>query len=414
MIVEVLAIGTEMLLGHIVNTNASTIGARLADAGLDHYHQTVVGDNEERIVAAIRLACSRADALIITGGLGPTKDDLTRSAVAAAAGVGLMFDEVYAEELRARWAARGWEMPESNLRQAEHPEGSVLLANPRGSAPGIEAEIDATTVFALPGVPSEMLPMLDERVIPALRSDDDGIVVSRVVRTWGESEAKIGELLGDIYDESVNPTIAFLASRGEIRVRVTAKASSPAAAAALITPVEDEVRRRLGNRVYGSDAETIEIVLLGMLRERGWTIGTAESATGGMVAERITSVPGASDVFRGSIVAYQQDIKQELLGVPSELIAGSGIVSEPVAVAMAEGAAGILGVDVAIAVTGSAGPDPQDQPVGTMVVAVRTPEVTRVKTLRRPGGREQVRMSTTTAALHLTRMLIEGVRWGNG
>ena len=414
MIVEVLAIGTEMLLGHIVNTNASTIGARLADAGLDHYHQTVVGDNEERIVAAIRLACSRADALIITGGLGPTKDDLTRSAVAAAAGVGLMFDEVYAEELRARWAARGWEMPESNLRQAEHPEGSVLLANPRGSAPGIEAEIDATTVFALPGVPSEMLPMLDEHVIPALRSDDDGIVVSRVVRTWGESEAKIGELLGDIYDESVNPTIAFLASRGEIRVRVTAKASSPAAAAALITPVEDEVRRRLGNRVYGSDAETIEIVLLGMLRERGWTIGTAESATGGMVAERITSVPGASDVFRGSIVAYQQDIKQELLGVPSELIAGSGIVSEPVAVAMAEGAAGILGVDVAIAVTGSAGPDPQDQPVGTMVIAVRTPEVTRVKTLRRPGGREQVRMSTTTAALHLTRMLIEGVRWGKG
>jgi nicotinamide-nucleotide amidase len=414
MIVEVLAIGTEMLLGHIVNTNASTIGARLADAGLDHYHQTVVGDNEERIVAAIRLACSRADALIITGGLGPTKDDLTRSAVAAAAGVGLMFDEVYAEELRARWAARGWEMPESNLRQAEHPEGSVLLANPRGSAPGIEAEIDATTVFALPGVPSEMLPMLDEHVIPALRSDDDGIVVSRVVRTWGESEAKIGELLGDIYDESVNPTIAFLASRGEIRVRVTAKASSPAAAAALITPVEDVVRRRVGNPVYGSDAETIEIVLLGMLRERGWTIGTAESATGGMVAERITSVPGASEVFRGSIVAYQQDIKQELLGVPSELIAGSGIVSEPVAVAMAEGAAGILGVDVAIAVTGSAGPDPQDQPVGTMVVAVRTPEVTRVKTLGRPGGREQVRMSTTTAALHLTRMLLEGVRWGNG
>lgn len=414
MIVEVLAIGTEMLLGHIVNTNASNIGASLADAGLDHYHQTVVGDNEGRIVAAIRLACSRADALIITGGLGPTKDDLTRSAIAAAAGVGLMFDESYAEELRARWAARGWEMPESNLRQAEHPEGSVLLANPRGSAPGVRVEIDATTVFALPGVPSEMLPMLDEHVIPALRSDDDGIVVSRVVRTWGESEAKIGELLGDIYDDSRNPTIAFLASRGEIRVRITAKAPSSAAAAALITPVEDEVRTRLGNRVYGSDAETIEIVLLGMLRERGWTVGTAESATGGMVAERITSVPGASDVFRGSVVAYHQDIKQGLLGVPSELIAGAGVVSEPVAVAMAEGAAEILDVDVAIAVTGSAGPDPQDQPVGTMVIAVRTPEATRVKTLRRPGGREQVRMSTTTAALHLARMLIEGVRWGNG
>jgi len=413
MIVEVLAIGTEMLLGQIVNTNASEIGARLADAGLDHYHQAVVGDNEQRIVAAIRLACSRADVLIITGGLGPTKDDLTRGALADAAGVPLAFDAVYADELRARWAARGWEMPESNLRQAEYPEGAALLTNPRGSAPGIRVEIDGTTVFALPGVPGEMLPMLDEHVIGTLRTDTDGVVVSRLVRTWGESEAKIGELLGDIYDDSRNPTIAFLASRGEIRVRITAKAATSGDAAALIAPVETEVRSRLGDRVYGSDADTIEVVVHRMLRERGWTIGTAESVTGGMIAERITSVPGASDVFRGSVVAYHEDAKTDLLGVAPDLIAESGVVSEPVAIAMAQGAAELLDVDVAIAITGSAGPDPQDQSVGTVVIAVRTPETTRVKTMRRPGGREQVRMSATTAALHLTRLLLEGVRWGN-
>jgi nicotinamide-nucleotide amidase len=413
MIVEVLAIGTEMLLGQIVNTNASEIGARLADAGLDHYHQAVVGDNEQRIVAAIRLACSRADVLIITGGLGPTKDDLTRGALADAAGVPLAFDAVYADELRARWAARGWEMPESNLRQAEYPEGAALLTNPRGSAPGIRVEIDGTTVFALPGVPGEMLPMLDEHVIGTLRTDTDGVVVSRLVRTWGESEAKIGELLGDIYDDSRNPTIAFLASRGEIRVRITAKAATSIDAAALIAPVETEVRSRLGDRVYGSDADTIEVVVHRMLRERGWTIGTAESVTGGMIAERITSVPGASDVFRGSVVAYHEDGKTDLLGVAPDLIAESGVVSEPVAIAMAQGAAELLDVDVAIAITGSAGPDPQDQSVGTVVIAVRTPETTRVKTMRRPGGREQVRMSATTAALHLTRLLLEGVRWGN-
>lgn len=414
MIAEVLAVGTEMLLGQIVNTNASTIGARLAEAGIDHHHQSVVGDNEGRIVAAIRLACSRADALIITGGIGPTKDDLTRQAIASAAGVGLRFDQDYADELRRRWAARGWEMPESNLRQAECPEGAALVPNPRGSAPGIQAEIDGTAVFALPGVPTEMVPMLDEHVIPALRPDEGDVVVSRLLRTWGESEARIGEMLGDLFDESRNPTIAFLASRGEIKVRLTAKAPSLDAASDLIAPVEEEVRRRLGKLVFSADADTIEVVLLQMLRERGWTIGAAESATGGMVAERITSVPGASDVFRGSIVAYHEDLKSGLLRVPAEVVARSGVVSEPVAVAMAEGAARALGVDVAIGVTGSAGPDPQGQPVGTMIVAVLTPAGTRVKTLRRPGGREQVRMSTTTAALHLARMSLQGARWGNG
>ncbi len=413
MIVEILAIGTELLLGQIVNSNATRIGERLADAGLDHFQQTVVGDNEARIAAAIDAACSRADAVILTGGLGPTKDDLTREAIARAAGVGMIFDEDQADRLRERWESSGRVMPESNLQQAERPDGSTLIANPKGTAPGIRLRIGDTWVFALPGVPAEMIPMLEDSVIPFLGDGDDSTVASRLLRTWGESESAIGERLGDLYDESANPTIAFLASGGEIKIRITAKASTRTEAAALIVPIEATIRERLGKRIFGADDDTVEVVVLRMLEERGWTLGTAESATGGLVAGRITSVPGASRVFRGSIVSYATEVKESLLGVPGDLIAEHGVVSEPVAVAMADGARGQLGADVVVAVTGSAGPDPQDQPVGTVVVAVATPEGTRVRTLRLPGDRERVRTFATTAALQLLRMSLQGVDWGS-
>ncbi|MEA2009294.1 MAG: CinA family nicotinamide mononucleotide deamidase-related protein, partial [Actinomycetota bacterium] len=262
MIVEVLAIGTELLLGQIVNSNATRIGERLADAGLDHFQQTVVGDNEARIAAAITDACSRADALIITGGLGPTKDDLTREAMAEAAGVDMIFDADQEDQLRERWTRSGRVMPESNLQQAERPKGCVLIENPKGTAPGIRCEIDDTWVFALPGVPAEMIPMLENSVIPFLRGDDDATVVSRLLRTWGESESAIGERLGDLYDASTNPTIAFLASGGEIKIRITAKAASRDEATALIAPVEATVRDRLGKRIFGVDDDTVEVVVL--------------------------------------------------------------------------------------------------------------------------------------------------------
>lgn len=415
MIVEVLAVGTELLLGQIVNRNAADIGSRLADAGLDHYHQGVVGDNRARMVAAIRLSCSRADALIITGGIGPTKDDITREALADAAGVPLRFSEAYAERLRRYWEARGREMPDSNLRQAEYPDGAELIANPKGTAPGLRVEIDGTWVFALPGVPAEMIPMLEGEVLPLLQrraGGDDAVVVSRLLRTWGESESKIGELLDDLFEELQNPTVAFLASAGEIKVRLTAKAESEAAARALIAPVERTVRERLGARVFGADDDIIETVLLRMLEERGWTLATAESATGGLIASRITSIPGASRVFRGGVVAYSTEVKRNQLGVPATTIDQHGVVSEPVAIAMANGVAAALRADVAVSVTGSAGPDPQDQPVGTVVVAVRTPGEVRAQTLRMPGDRERVRTYTTTAALHLTRLALEGASWG--
>jgi len=411
--VEIIAIGTELLLGQIVNSNAARIGERLAESGLDHYRQTVVGDNVDRMTAAILDAAARSDAVIITGGLGPTKDDLTREALARAAGESLILDNDQAVELRERWQRRGMEMPESNLQQAEKPAGAAFIENPKGTAPGIRMIVAGSEVFALPGVPAEMMWMLDNAVIPALAADGEGVVASRLLRSWGESESAIGEQLGDLYDSSENPTIAFLASAGEIKIRITAKAGSPAEAAALIAPVEAEVRERLAERIFGADDDTIEVVVLRELEVRGWTLGTAESATGGMVASRITSVPGASRVYHGSIVAYTNELKVSMLGVDPALIDEHGVVSEPVAAAMAEGARSLLGVDVAVGVTGSAGPDPLEQPMGTMAIAVATPETTLGRTLSFPGDRERIRVFASTAALQWLRMTLEGMDWAS-
>jgi nicotinamide-nucleotide amidase len=411
--VEVLAVGTELLLGQIVNSNAAEIGRRLAEAGLDHYRQVVVGDNPDRMVEALRQAAERSDAVIVTGGIGPTPDDITREAMAAVAGVDMVFDDGFAAALRRRWEERGLEMPESNLRQAEHPEGAVMIPNPKGTAPGLRLRMGDTWLIALPGVPQEMLPMLDDEVIPFLTAETggSGILVSRVIRTYGLPESRVAEMLADLFDGTGNPTMAFLASAGEIKVRLTARADDEAAAGALLDPVEAAVRARLGNRVFAVGGGSIESIVLDLVRERGWTLGTAESATGGMVAARLTGVPGASGAFVGSIVAYSAEAKQGLLEVPAELIAENGLVSEPVALAMAAGAARRLPADVTVAVTGSAGPDPLDVPVGTMVIAVRTPEDAAARTLRLPGDRERARTLATTGALHLLRLATTGAWW---
>ncbi len=405
MIVETLAVGTELLLGQITNTNAKEIAIRLAESGFTHLNQTVVGDNAGRIESAIRRAAERSDALIITGGIGPTADDITRDAVAAVAGVPLVYDKTYEQVLRDRWSRLrpGRHFPESNLRQAYRPEGAHVVVNSKGSAPGFRIRVGECWVFALPGVPAEMLGMVDGLVLPFLREEagDGRVVVSRVLRSWGMSEAKVGEELQELFDKSENPTIAFLASAGEIRIRITALAESDAAARSLIVPVENEVRDRIGGRIFGADDETIERVLRKELESRGWTIGTAESATGGLVGRRLTSLPGASETFRGSVVAYASDLKTSILGVPDATIDEHGVVSEATAEAMARGARSVLGVDVAVAVTGSAGPEPLEQPVGTMIVAVATPLCSMVRTMHLPGDRERVRTYAATAALHL-------------
>ncbi|HEX7100520.1 MAG TPA: competence/damage-inducible protein A [Acidimicrobiia bacterium] len=411
MIVEVVAVGTELLLGQIVNGNAAFIGAALAEHGFDAHHQQVVGDNLGRVADAIRTALSRADAVIITGGLGPTRDDLTREAICAATGRKMLHSESYERALEERFARLGREIPVSNFRQADYPEGSEMLANPKGTAPGIALEHGGKWIFAVPGVPEEMEYLLVQEVLPRLRhaAGLEEVLISRVLRTWGRPESWVGERLDDLF-ESTNPSIAFLASGGEIKVRITAKAETEADALAAIAPVEEEVRKRLGSAVFGVDSETIETVLFALLEGRSWTIGSAESMTAGLVAARLTALPGSSRFFRGGIVAYTEDLKQELLDVD----VSHGVVTESVAVQMAEGARSRLKVDVAIAVTGSAGPEPMEQPPGTVVIGVATPEDAAARTLTFAGDRERVRTYSTTAALQLARLAISGVWWRRG
>ena len=409
MIVETIAVGTELLLGQISNTNAATIGAALADHGMDANFGQVVGDNVERIASTIEAALSRSDAVIITGGIGPTLDDMTREAVCLATNRPMVVSEDYVDHLKNWWAERGREMPESNLRQAEHPDGAVLLMNPKGTAPGLMLKHEDKVIFCVPGVPQEMEYLLNNELIPRMLAASGGpaVVVSRLLRTWGQSESAIGELLDDLYLGSTNPSIAFLASGGEIKVRVTAKAEDREAAKSLIAPVEDEVRKRLRPWLFGADDETVDVILFNSLRDRGWTIATAESMTAGMVSAALTSVPGSSAVVRGGLVAYQSDLKQTLLGVSDV----STVVDEQTAREMALGVRSLLDADVGIAVTGSAGPDPMEQPAGTVVVAVSTPEDTRARTARMPGDRERVRTYATTTAVHLARLAVTGRWW---
>lgn len=408
MIVEILAVGTELLLGQIVNGNAATIGARLAEAGFDVNHAAMVGDNVTRCASVLALAASRSDAVIVTGGIGPTQDDLTRESMCEAFGLPMHFSEEYAAGMRERWTQSGRAMPESNLRQADFPEGAEMLPNPKGSAPGLALAVGDCLVFAVPGVPEEMQFLLEKEVMPRLlrHSGETGIVKSRVIRTWGRSESQVGEILDELFSRGANPSIAFLASGGEIKVRVTAKAADIETANAMIDPVEAEVRDLLGTSVFGVDDDTIEAVIARLLLDRDWTIGTAESATGGMVAASLTTLTGSSRYFRGSVVAYAPDLKKSLLDVTTD-----DLVTEATAIEMALGARGVLSVDVGVAVVGAAGPEPLEQPAGTMIIAVATPSMVRALTRHYPGDRERVRTYCTTAALHLVRLAITDAWW---
>lgn len=409
MIVEVVAVGTELLLGQIVNSNAATIGAALAEKGLDANFQQVVGDNLARVADSIRLASSRSDAVIITGGIGPTQDDLTREAVCDATGLAMEFSEEYADHLREWWASRGREMPESNLQQAHHPAGAELLMNPKGTAPGLVIDHEGTRIFCIPGVPAEMEYLLHHEVLPRLSpASGDGVVLqSRLLRTWGRSESDVAETLDDLYRESTNPSLAFLASAGEIKVRITAKAEDDARASSMIEPVEKEIRSRLGAAVFGVDDETIERVLLRLLNDLGYTIATAESMTGGLLAAALTSLPGSSSVVKGGLVAYDPDLKHRLLGVEDV----STVVDARTAEQMALGGRELLDADVVVSVTGSAGPEPLEKPPGAMIIGVSTPERTQAKELRMSGDRERIRTYGVTNALHLTRLALIGKWW---
>lgn len=408
--VEVVAVGTELLLGQIADTNAAWLGEQLALAGVDsHFHQAV-GDNRARIVLALRTALARGDAVIMCGGLGPTHDDITREAIAEVMNVSLQRDPAIVDRIAALFSSRGRDMPKSNERQADVPEGAVPIAQQMGTAPGLVCPVGNKVVYALPGVPYEMQEMFQRAVLPDLRrrqgeAGEGGVIVSRVVKAWGMSESGLGELLAPRIEAldaaGGNPTIALLASGIEgIKVRITAKATDAATAAAMLQSEEAHVRSLVGDAVFGVDDETMESAVAALLTVQMKSMGVAESLTGGLAAARLVNVPGASSWFRGGIVAYDSALKFSLLEVPE-----GPVVSAAAAQAMAEGARKVLGCDVALAITGVAGPEEQDgRPPGTVFVGVALGDAgTEAVEIHLPGDRERVRQYATISALDILR-----------
>jgi nicotinamide-nucleotide amidase len=406
-ICEIVAVGTELLLGQVVDTNSAWLGEQLALAGIDVHHAVKVGDNHARIVAALRQALDRADAVLVCGGLGPTQDDITRAAIAEVLGVPLVHDEAVAERIRAMFAGRGRRMPENNLLQAEVPEGATAIADPQpGTAPALVCPAGDKVVYAVPGVPREMKIIVGRAVLPDLRrrAGTTAAIVSRTLRTWGESESGLAERLAgriEALDRLGNPTIAFLASGIEgLKVRLTAKAGDEAAARELLATEEAEIRALLGPIVFGVDDDTMESVVAAALAARELTIGFAESLTGGLLASRFTDVAGVSGVFRGAVVSYATEVKFDLLEVPE-----GPVVSPQAAEAMAAGARVLLDADVGLALTGVAGPAEQDgRPVGTVYVGLAFGDDPPVSHhLRLPGERRTIRELAAISALDLLR-----------
>lgn len=379
MIVEVIAVGTELLLGQIENSNASHIGRRLAEEGLDCHYQMVVGDNLGRLTTAISTALERADAVILTGGIGPTQDDLTREAVCAVTERRMRRDEDHAAWIRQRIISAGGSPRVNQLRMADVPEGAEAMPNRTGVALGVALEHRSSLIFALPGVPAEMKPMLDEQVIPRLRARTGGlgVLMSRVIKTWGQGESAVADQLGDLF-ESANPSLAFLIKDMEVQVRITAKADDPVSADRLIGPVEKVVKDRLGDTVFGVDDDTVETKIIESLHDRGWTFGTVEEATAGQVAARIVTTVGSAALFRGAVIPP----------------AGDGPIEPPTA-------------DVLLFV-GQIEAEPADGLRSTRPVTMRvvTPNGTTKRTFRFGGDDERTRAFATIAGLHMLRIRI--------
>ena len=403
---EIITIGTELLLGHLVDTNTSTIARALADVGVDVYRETSVGDNADRIAAAIRESMGRADIAICAGGLGPTVDDMTREAVAAATGRPLVLHEPSLRYIEGRFAQFGWNMAENNRRQAMVPEGGIVLDNPHGSAPGFIVDDGAHVVITLPGPPIELKPMLVEHAVPWLlkRFNLTSIIATRVLHTLGIGESDLDARIADLFRESKNPSIAVLARPGFVDVKITAKAADRSKAAAMTVGLEAQLRERLGDSVYATDGGTLEESVGEALRKRGWSIAVAESCTGGLVGSMISSVPGASDYFRGGVIAYSNESKHDLLGVDGKLIDKFGGVSEEVAAAMAAGARERFNSTIALAITGVAGPGggTPEKPVGLVYVAVADANgPSKVREMKMPGDRIVIQRRAAIAALAL-------------
>ena len=404
--VEIVAVGTELLLGQLVDTNTAFIAAQMAESGIDVYATHAVGDNRQRIAARIRASLAETDGVITSGGLGPTVDDLTKEAVCDALGIEPEINEAALRFIEERFAFMGRVMRENNRKQALLPRGALVLENPHGTAPGFVAvREDGKFVASMPGVPGEMQPMLAERLLPWLRErlQVTSAITTRVLKTIGMAESEIDHRIGDLFSSLENPKIGVLAHGGRCDVKLMAKASSAAQAAALIAPVEAQVRERLGPVVFGADDDTLESVVAHELIARGETVALAESCTGGLVAATLAGVPGVSQALLGGVVAYDNSVKISLLNVPAAILDAHGAVSAEVAAAMATGARERFGATVAVSVTGIAGPGggTKGKPAGLVWFGVADQAGVYTQKAQFPGSRERVRQGATLAALAL-------------
>ena len=410
---EIIAVGTELLLGNIANTNAQELSEALAGLGINVFWHTVVGDNPRRLKEALDIARKRADVIITTGGLGPTYDDLTKQTICEAFGQKLVLHQDILEDIRVFFEKNvHMKMPENNVQQAELPEGCTVFDNPVGTAPGCAFEAGGVHVLMLPGPPFEMRTMLHRHVVPYLRSISDEVILSHDIMTFGLGESPMEELLREKMSHMENPSLATYAKPSEVRLRATAKAESAEAAEAMLAPVVAEMTAFLGDVVYGVDVSGLEEVCFRLLKEQGLTLATAESCTGGRVAERMTAMPGVSAVYRGGVVSYWSSVKADVLGVPPEILDAHGAVSEPCARAMAEGARRITGADIAVSVTGVAGPDPDERgvAVGIVYIGLATPDGTFCRPLdlgkRR---RDRIQDLSSNHALDVVRRYLTGL-----
>lgn len=411
MIAEIVSVGTELLLGQITDTNASYLGRTLAGLGIDLYYKSTVGDNEGRILETLRRARDRSDVIITSGGLGPTEDDLTKECIARVFGEELVTDPPSLEQLHQFFRRRGVaEMPARNAKQALIYQHGRCLPNPNGTAPGALLEKDGKIVISLPGPPNELIPMVENQVIPLLLERLSGTrqyLVTRVLRFIGIGESSVDERLQDLL-ASTNPTVAPLAHTGEVHIRLGAKAASIEEAEALIQPMEAEIRSRLGRFIYGVDRTTLEQAVVEQLIDRGLTLACAESCTGGLLGARLTSVSGSSSAFQGGVISYSNEAKQHLLDVPADLLEQHGAVSSQVAEAMARGARQRLGADIGVSITGVAGPDggTESKPVGLVYIGLATAEKVTFTENHFIGIREDIRRRSTQVALQMVREAI--------
>ncbi|MGH4122777.1 MAG: competence/damage-inducible protein A [Clostridium sp.] len=402
---EILAVGTEILLGDIINTNAQYIAKRLADLGIAVYHQSVVGDNPERLLEAYRLAFSRADLVITTGGLGPTKDDLTKEVAFEYFGKKSVVHEASMKIIEGYFKEMNKPMAKSNVKQAYFPVDAVILPNNNGTAPGCIIEENGKIVALLPGPPREMKPMFEEAVVPYLEKFQQGVLVSKVLRVIGVGESSAEEMIEDILDNQTNPTVAPYAKDGEMLFRITAKANTQERGIKLIEPMENAIRSRLGNNIYGEGDITLENVLGEMLINKKLTIATAESCTGGMVAAKLVNYPGISSVFIDGVVTYSNEAKINRLGVSAKTLDKYGAVSSEVAAEMAQGIAKTSGTKIGISTTGIAGPDggSAEKPVGLVYVGLYMNGEVKTKMLKLSGDRQKIRERATMQLLDWLR-----------